>query len=83
MTPGSPLLPGEFYDVTFDLEPDDQVIPAGKQLGVMIMSTDPEFTLIPSGGTRLTVDAAGTSFAMPIVGGIEALTRAGGIRIVP
>jgi X-Pro dipeptidyl-peptidase len=83
MAPGTPLVPGRFYDLTFDLEPDDQVVPAGKQLGIMIMSTDPEFTLLPSAGARLTVDAAGTSFGIPIVGGLEALTDAGGIRLVP
>src|SRR5215218_8046037 len=50
---GEPLVPGRYYDLTFDLEPDDQVIPAGKQLGIMIMSSDPEFTLWPRAGTRL------------------------------
>ncbi|MEX2179673.1 MAG: Xaa-Pro dipeptidyl-peptidase [Gemmatimonadaceae bacterium] len=80
---GEPLVPGQFYDVTFDLEPDDHVIPAGKHLGVMIMSTDPEFTLVPAAGTQLTVDVAGTAIAIPVVGGVEALTRAGFIRQVP
>jgi X-Pro dipeptidyl-peptidase len=77
---GEPLVPGKFYDLTFDLEPDDQVIPAGKQLGIMIMSSDPEFTLAPRAGTRLTVDLAGTSFTVPVVGGGGALVRAGGVR---
>ncbi|HEX6587953.1 MAG TPA: Xaa-Pro dipeptidyl-peptidase [Longimicrobiales bacterium] len=83
MQPGEPLQPGEFYDLTFDLEPDDQVIPAGQQLGVMIMSSDSEFTLLPSAGAQLTVDAAGTSFSIPVVGGVQALTEAGGLRVVP
>ncbi|HEX6750578.1 MAG TPA: Xaa-Pro dipeptidyl-peptidase [Longimicrobium sp.] len=77
---GEPLVPGRYYDLTFDLEPDDQVIPAGRQLGIMIMSSDPEFTLWPSAGTRLTVDLAGTSFTVPVVGGGGALARAGGVR---
>lgn len=77
---GEPLVPGKYYDLTFDLEPDDQVIPAGKQLGIMIMSTDPEFTLSPRAGTRLTVDLAGTSFSVPVVGGSGALMRAGAVR---
>lgn len=78
--PGEPLVPGRYYDLTFDLEPDDQVIPAGRQLGIMIMSSDPEFTLSPRAGTRLTVDLAGTSFSLPVVGGAAALTRVGGVR---
>ncbi|MGH7678718.1 MAG: Xaa-Pro dipeptidyl-peptidase, partial [Gemmatimonadaceae bacterium] len=59
---GEPLVPGKFYDVTFDLEPDDQLIPAGKRLGIMIMSSDREFTLWPQPGTELTVDLARSSF---------------------
>lgn len=80
---GEPLVPGRYYDLTFDLEPDDQVIPAGRQLGIMIMSSDPEFTLWPRAGTRLTVDLAGTSFTLPVVGGGAALMRAGGVRREP
>ncbi|HEX8453464.1 MAG TPA: Xaa-Pro dipeptidyl-peptidase [Longimicrobium sp.] len=80
---GEPLVPGRYYDLTFDLEPDDQVIPTGRQLGIMIMSTDPEFTLSPRAGTRLTVDLAGTSFTLPVVGGRAAFTRAGGVRRDP
>jgi X-Pro dipeptidyl-peptidase len=77
---GEPLVPGRYYDLTFDLEPDDQVIPAGKQLGIMILSSDPEFTLSPKPGARLTVDLAGTSISVPVVGGGAALTQAGGVR---
>jgi X-Pro dipeptidyl-peptidase len=80
---GEPLVPGRYYDLTFDLEPDDQVIPAGRQLGIMILSSDPEFTLWPRAGTRLTVDLAGTSFSVPVVGGGGALMRAGGVRPNP
>jgi X-Pro dipeptidyl-peptidase len=80
---GEPLVPGRYYDLTFDLEPDDQVIPAGSRLGIMIMSSDPEFTLWPKAGTRLTVDLAGTSFSVPVVGGGGALMRAGGVRPGP
>ena len=73
VVPEEPLEPGKFYDLTFDLEPDDHVIPAGKQLGVMIMATDPEFTLVPAAGTQLTVDLAASSFAIPIVGAVKLL----------
>jgi X-Pro dipeptidyl-peptidase len=40
--------PGRFYDLTFDLQPDDQIIPAGKRIGLMIFSSDRDFTLWPS-----------------------------------
>jgi X-Pro dipeptidyl-peptidase len=75
--PGERLQPGKFYDLTFDLQPDDEFIPAGKRLAVMIMSSDREFTLWPRAGTELTIDLAHSSFAIPIVGGTSALGKAG------
>ncbi len=75
-----PLVPGQFYELTFDLQPDDQVIEAGQRIGLMIMSTDREFTLHPDPGTELTVDLAGTSLALPVVGGQRAVERALGER---
>jgi X-Pro dipeptidyl-peptidase len=75
--PGEKLVPGKFYDLTFDLEPDDEFVPAGRQLAVMIMSSDREFTLWPQAGTELTIDLAHSSFSIPIVGGTTALTKAG------
>jgi X-Pro dipeptidyl-peptidase len=75
--PGEKLVPGKFYDLTFDLQPDDEFVPAGKRLAVMIMSSDREFTLWPKPGTELTVDLAHSSFTIPIVGGKTALAKAG------
>jgi len=75
--PGTRLTPGTFYNLTFDLEPDDEFVPAGKRLGVMIMSSDREFTLWPRPGAELTIDLAHSSFAIPIVGGAAALKAAG------
>lgn len=72
----TPLEPGKFYDLAFDLEPDDQIIPAGEQLALMIFSSDRDFTLWPEAGTTLTVDLAGTSLELPVVGGAEALEAA-------
>ncbi|HTE43865.1 MAG TPA: Xaa-Pro dipeptidyl-peptidase [Gemmatimonadaceae bacterium] len=75
--PGEKLVPGKFYDLTFDLQPDDEFVPAGKRLAVMILSSDKEFTLAPRAGTELTVDLAHSSFSIPIVGGAAALNKAG------
>ena len=69
ITESEPLVPGEFYTITFDLEPDDQIIPAGQQIGLMIFSSDREFTLWPQPGTELTIDLNSTSLTLPIVGG--------------
>ena len=77
---GTPLTPGKAVKMTFDLEPDDQIIPAGKRIGLMIMSSDRDFTLWPKPGTELSVDLAGTSIQLPVVGGVAALKKATGIR---
>lgn len=69
---GEPLTPGRFYQLTFSLQPDDQIIPAGKRIGLMIFSSDRDFTLWPKPGTELTIDLDGTSLQLPIVGGAPA-----------
>jgi len=66
---GEPLEPGRFYDLTFDLQPDDQIIPAGKRIGLMIFSSDRDFTLWPAPGTELTIELDRTSLVLPVVGG--------------
>ncbi|MCB9876717.1 MAG: Xaa-Pro dipeptidyl-peptidase [Planctomycetes bacterium] len=77
---GEPMVPGAFYDMAFDLQPDDQIVPAGQRLGLMIFSSDREFTLWPQPGTELTVDLAGTSLTLPVVGGGDAFSAASGGR---
>ncbi len=76
LTSSEPLTPGKFYELQFQLQPDDQVIPAGKQIGLMIFSSDPEFTLQPEPGTVLTIDLAHTSLELPIVGGAASFQQA-------
>jgi len=66
---GEPLVPGKFYEVTFDLQPDDQIIAAGQQIGLLIFSSDAEYTLLPKPGTELTIALDGTVLTLPIVGG--------------
>ena len=55
------------YDWTF--EPKDYIFPAGHRIGVVIFSSDQEYTLLPRGGTELTVSPGQSSVLLPIVGG--------------
>lgn len=71
-----PLIPGRFVEVQFTLQPDDQIIPAGKRLALMIFASDRDFTLWPPVGTALQVELGGTSLELPVVGGRDALARA-------
>jgi X-Pro dipeptidyl-peptidase len=78
ITRGEPLQPGQLYTVSFNLQPDDQIVPAGRRIGLMIFSSDREFTLWPQPGTELTVDIDATALTLPVVGGTTALRRAFG-----
>ncbi len=78
LTKGEPLKPGTFYDVEFDLQPDDQVIARGERIALMVFSSDREFTLWPKPGTELTIDVAATSLDLPVVGGAAAFEKATG-----
>ncbi|WP_318344131.1 Xaa-Pro dipeptidyl-peptidase [Flagellimonas baculiformis] len=69
LTESEPLVPDKFYEMEFGLMPDDQIIPKGQQIGLMIFSSDKEFTLWPEPGTELTVDLDGTQLVLPVVGG--------------
>jgi X-Pro dipeptidyl-peptidase len=63
------LQPGGFVDVTFNMQGTDKIVRAGERLGLVIFSTDNEFSVRPQPGTALTVDLAGTSLELPVVGG--------------
>jgi X-Pro dipeptidyl-peptidase len=76
LTNGEPLKPGKFYEVSFNLNPDDQIISKGQQLGLMIFSSDKEFTLWPNPGTELTIDLDASKITLPIVGGLKAFKKA-------
>ena len=76
LTDEEDLVPGQFYTVNFELQPDDQIIKAGQQIGFMIFSSDKEYTLHPEAGTELTIQLHKTSLTLPIVGGKEAFIKA-------
>jgi X-Pro dipeptidyl-peptidase len=78
LTESKPLKTGKFYDLRFDLQPDDQIIPEGQRIALMIFCSDRDFTLWPPPGTKLTVDLGATSIELPVVGGLEALEGAFG-----
>jgi X-Pro dipeptidyl-peptidase len=73
---GEPLKAGEFHDISFDLMPDDQVIRQGQQIGLMVFSSDKEFTLHPKPGTALMIDLNATTLELPVVGGKSSLENA-------
>ena len=76
LTQEEDLKPGKYYTVNFDLQPDDQIIRKGQKIGLMIFSSDKEFTLHPEPGTEITVKLNKTTLSLPIVNGKEAFEKA-------
>ena len=63
------VTPGQLDRLDFDLQPKDVVVPAGRRLALMVLSSDREFTVRPAPGTQVTLDIAGSSLSIPVVGG--------------
>ncbi|WP_026316630.1 Xaa-Pro dipeptidyl-peptidase [Actinokineospora enzanensis] len=72
------IQPGKSYDLRVDLVPDDYVLPAGHQLGLVVLSSDNEFTLRPAPGTGVSIDLKSSNLTLPVVGGLAALKTAVG-----
>jgi X-Pro dipeptidyl-peptidase len=68
-----PIRQGKEYDFRFDLQPDDYRFPAGHRIGLVVVSTDHDYTLRPLPGTQLTLSPADSELTLPIVGGRRAL----------
>ena len=69
----TPIQQGQEYTFNWDLQPDDYVFPAGHRIGLVVVSTDMNFTLRPLPGTQLTVFPARSSVSLPVVGGRQGL----------
>jgi X-Pro dipeptidyl-peptidase len=73
VTRSESIKPGREYDFRWDLQPDDYVFKAGHRIGLVVVSTDFDYTLRPLPGTRLTLDPEDSAISLPVVGGSSAL----------
>jgi X-Pro dipeptidyl-peptidase len=64
---------GRLYDLRWDLQPDDHVFAAGHRIGLVVVSTDHDYTIRPAPGTRLSLAPNRSSITLPVVGGAAAL----------
>jgi X-Pro dipeptidyl-peptidase len=64
---------GREYAFRWDLQPDDYVWQPGHRIGLVVVSTDHDYTIRPDPGTRLTLDPDHSRIRLPIVGGASAL----------
>ncbi|HEX2415898.1 MAG TPA: Xaa-Pro dipeptidyl-peptidase [Thermoleophilaceae bacterium] len=64
---------GKPYRFRWDLQPDDYVFQAGHRIGLVVVSTDHDYTIRPAPGTELALHPADSRITLPVVGGAAAL----------
>jgi X-Pro dipeptidyl-peptidase len=79
---GAPLVPGEPYNIKWDMQPHDYVVPAGHRIGLVIVgnyrATSGENNVIRdtlAEGHTITVQLNNSRLSLPIVGGKVALQQ--------
>jgi X-Pro dipeptidyl-peptidase len=73
LTRSDPVEPGTRYPMRWDLQPDDHVFRAGHRIGLVVVSTDHDYTIRPRPGTQLTLTPAASEISLPVVGGAAVL----------
>ncbi len=73
-----PVKPGSPYRLDFDMQPHDYVFQAGHRVGIVVLSSDYEYTIRPTPGTTLYLDTTKSTVTLPFVGGAAAFTAANG-----
>lgn len=62
ITRGESLIPGKTYQLSFELEPKQYRLSSGSRLGILITSTDYDYTLRPKPGTLIQIFSGEKSF---------------------
>ncbi|UOR11016.1 Xaa-Pro dipeptidyl-peptidase [Halobacillus amylolyticus] len=68
------LVPGKEYKFTWGMQPEDYIFEEGHQVGVVLLSSDHNYTIRPEAGTEITVDPKRSKVILPIVDGRKAIT---------
>lgn len=63
----SPVRPGTRYIIDVAMQPQDYVLAAGHRWGLVVLSSDRDFTLRPKPGTRLGLDLQRSALRLPLV----------------
>jgi X-Pro dipeptidyl-peptidase len=64
----TPLTPGQWYTITWQLQPQDQILAAGHTLGLILTLSDKQYTAPNTTGATVTVDLSGSSLSLPLAG---------------
>ncbi|WP_344128364.1 Xaa-Pro dipeptidyl-peptidase [Saccharopolyspora halophila] len=66
----TPVEPGRNYEISVRMQPDDHVFEPGHRLGLVVLSSDHDFTLRPEPGAGLRLDLSRTSIELPMAGSV-------------
>jgi len=72
-TRSTALIPEREYTFTWSLQPDDYVFSTGDQLGIVLISSDYDYTIRPKVGTKISIDPERSKLILPIVGGSQSI----------
>lgn len=64
-----PVRPGKEYTFTWDFQPQDYLFKKGHKLGLIIMSTDVDYTLRYPAGTKIELNPGRSSLTLPVASG--------------
>jgi X-Pro dipeptidyl-peptidase len=76
LTARTPLTTGQYYTITWRLQPQDQIIPAGNTLGLVLTLSDTQNTTQHTTGATTTLDLTASSLTLPLTGTTTTLTTA-------
>jgi X-Pro dipeptidyl-peptidase len=62
-----PLVQRTLYSLKFGMQPKDYVFAAGHRIGLVVVSTDYDYTLRPAPGTQLRLDPRASTLTLPVV----------------
>ncbi|PZG44610.1 Xaa-Pro dipeptidase [Spongiactinospora gelatinilytica] len=63
-----PVRPGRAHDFRWDFQAQDHIFKAGHRIGVVLLSTDRDYTLRYPAGTRVTVWPGKSTVTLPVTG---------------
>ena len=66
LTRPTPLQPGRWYTVNFDMNAYDTVLPAGRVLGLVLTLSDTQYTVPTSTGATVRVDLSRSRLGLPV-----------------
>ncbi len=69
----SPLVPDRAYNIEWELQPHDSVVPAGHRIGLVLVANNRSYIRRDTLAGQVTVYLGNSELVLPVVGGRQAL----------